>query len=255
MVAVVPEARGQGLSGKLIAHALADAANAAASRRARWWPRSSAGRSTPGSGYRPLGVSRCGSARAESAERLGLAEVEALGEVDAHLAQQLERLAVVDELGDRALAQPAGDVDDRPHDQLVGPVVGRSRDELAVDLQQVERQVLEVVERGEAGAEVVERELAAELADRRWRSAGRGRCSRSRRSPSTSKQRPLPSRAVRGERAAMRSGSSGSAPTWRTGSRDSATSRPAACSSARISTARATTQRSISWTRSKRSAT
>ena len=37
-------------------------------------------------------------------------------------------------------------------------------DELAVDLQVVERQVLEVVERGEAGAEVVERELAADLA-------------------------------------------------------------------------------------------
>ena len=38
-----------------------------------------------------------------------------------------------------------------------------ARDELAVDLQVVERQVLEVVERAEARAEVVEREAAAEL--------------------------------------------------------------------------------------------
>ena len=49
-------------------------------------------------------------------------------------------------------------------DQPVGLVAHAVGDELAVDLQVVERQVLEVVEGAEAGAEVVEREAAAELA-------------------------------------------------------------------------------------------
>ena len=44
-------------------------------------------------------------------------------------------------------------------------------DELAVDLEVVERQVLEVVERAEAGAEVVEREAAAEVGETARRSA------------------------------------------------------------------------------------
>ena len=47
-------------------------------------------------------------------------------------------------------------------------------DELAVDLDVVERQVLEVVEGPEAGAEVVEREPAAEVAQVLRRTLGRG---------------------------------------------------------------------------------
>src|SRR3954469_6844686 len=97
------------------------------------------------------------------AQRRRLAEVEALGVVDAHAPQQRRRLAVADVLGHRALAEPARDVDDRLDDELVGPVDGRVADELAVDLQVVERQVLEVVERAEARTEVVEGEAAAEV--------------------------------------------------------------------------------------------
>ena len=55
-------------------------------------------------------------------------------------------------------------------------------DELAVDLQVLGRQVLEVVEGAEAGAEVVESEAAAELVERRRRSGARPRCCRSPRS-------------------------------------------------------------------------
>ena len=50
--------------------------------------------------------------------------------------------------------------------------VAQLLDELAVDLEDVERQVLEVVERAEAGAEVVERELAAEVGERCGERAG-----------------------------------------------------------------------------------
>ena len=49
---------------------------------------------------------------------------------------------------------------------LVALTVHRVADELAVDLEEVHRQVLEVVEAAVAGAEVVEREAAAERAQR-----------------------------------------------------------------------------------------
>ena len=95
-------------------------------------------------------------------QRGGPADVEALHVVDAEVAHQRHRLLVADHLGDRALAEPAGDVHDRLDHELVGAVGHAAAHELAVDLQVVERQVLEVVERREGGAEVVEREAAAE---------------------------------------------------------------------------------------------
>ena len=66
------------------------------------------------------------------------AEVVALGHVDAVLAQHLRRLVVLDELGDRRLAEAAGDLDDRLHGQLVGVVARHVADEGAVDLDHVE---------------------------------------------------------------------------------------------------------------------
>ncbi len=121
-----------------------------------------------------------------SAPRLataGAAEVEALGHVDAVLAQHLGGRVVLDELGDRRLAEAAGDLDDRLHGELVGVVAGHVADEVAVDLDQVEGQVLEVVEGAEAGAVVVDRDLAAELGEPVGE--GRRRC-RSRGSPRVS---------------------------------------------------------------------
>ena len=115
-------------------------------------------------------------------ERLRLAQVESLREVDPVLAQDLDRLVVADELGDRLAAEAAGDLDQGADDELVGLGVGQVLDELAVDLQVVELEVLEVVEGGEAGAEVVEREAAARGRGARGRTAWRGRRSRSRRS-------------------------------------------------------------------------
>lgn len=79
-------------------------------------------------------------------------------------------MVVADELGDRLGAEASGDVDYGLDDELIGGGVDELGDEPAVDLQVVELEVLEVVEGGKAGAEVVEREQAAELSLSRARS-------------------------------------------------------------------------------------
>ncbi len=60
------------------------------------------------------------------------------------------------------MREPAGELDARLDDQLVGAAFRAVLDELAVDLEVVERQILQVVEGTETGAEVVEREMTTE---------------------------------------------------------------------------------------------
>ena len=91
------------------------------------------------------------------------AQVESLGHVDAVFAQHLGRAVVLHVLGDRRLAEAAGDLHDRLDGQLVGVRARHVADEGAVDLDQVEGDPLQVVEGAEAGAVVVDRHLAAEL--------------------------------------------------------------------------------------------
>src|ERR1019366_9897983 len=87
-----------------------------------------------------------------------------LAVVDAEGAQQLERRVVADEFGDGLGSQSVRDVDDRLDDELVSPGVGELGDQVAVDLQIVEVELLEEVERPESGAEAIQRTPAAELA-------------------------------------------------------------------------------------------
>ena len=114
---------------------------------------------------------------AEALERLGdvdrTTQVVALGHVDAVLAQHLRRDVVLHVLGDRRLAEAAGDLHDRLNRKLVGIAVGHVADEGAVDLDQVEGDALQVVEGPEAGAVVVDRDLAAELGDAVGKAGGR----------------------------------------------------------------------------------
>ncbi len=63
------------------------------------------------------------------------------------------------------LPSPRAICDDRLDGQLVGVAVGHVADEGAVDLDQVEGDALQVVEGAEAGAVVVDRDLAAELGE------------------------------------------------------------------------------------------
>src|SRR4051812_15180907 len=102
----------------------------------------------------------------------GAPEVVALCLVDAELAQQRHGLGVPGLLGHRALAHAARDLHERLDDDAVAGVAGAVAHELAIDLQVVEREVLEVVEGAEAGAEVVEREAAPELGEPRGEPAG-----------------------------------------------------------------------------------
>ena len=91
--------------------------------------------------------------------------MEALGHVDAVLAQHLRRRVVLDELGDRRLAEAAGDLDDRLDGELVGVAAGMSRMKEPSILIRSKGMLLQVVEGPEAGAVVVDRDLAAELGE------------------------------------------------------------------------------------------
>ena len=90
--------------------------------------------------------------------------MEALGVVDPGLLEQGDGGLVGDELGDGLLAHALGDGDEGLHHELVGGASRQAADEVAVDLDVVEGQVLEVVEGAEARAEVVEGEAAAQAA-------------------------------------------------------------------------------------------
>jgi hypothetical protein len=109
----------------------------------------------------PYGRARA-KVRPQLVDRLRAPDVEALHVVDAVVAQQLDGPVVAHELGDRGLAELAGELHDGLHHRLVGVALAQVPDEVAVDLQELERQVLEVVERAEAGPEVVQREAAAD---------------------------------------------------------------------------------------------
>lgn len=76
------------------------------------------------------------------------------------------------ELGDDLLAQFVGDLDDRSHDGPVGRGAVQVGDELTIDLDQVDIQCLEVVERAVTGAEVVEGEAGADVVDPGGKGAG-----------------------------------------------------------------------------------
>jgi DNA-binding transcriptional LysR family regulator len=96
----------------------------------------------------------------------GAADPEPLREVDAELGQQAQGPLVLDALGDRADAEGAGEAHDRLDEVTAGLVARQLADELDVDLQEVDRQALEVGEPAVAGPEVVERDPAAEVAHR-----------------------------------------------------------------------------------------
>ena len=67
-----------------------------------------------------------------------------LREVDAIPPEKLQRLVVAHEFSDGALAEAAGNGDHRLHEMLVHGVARRVADEAAVDLEVIDRQMLEV---------------------------------------------------------------------------------------------------------------
>jgi hypothetical protein len=83
--------------------------------------------------------------------------------VAAEVAQAAQLPLRLDALGDDPQRQAVAEVDDRLHDDLVVRAVLEVLHERLVDLQPLDRQALDVGERGVAGAEVVDREGHAEL--------------------------------------------------------------------------------------------
>ena len=80
-----------------------------------------------------------------------------LNEIDAQLAQQLQRPLVFYPLGDGAEPRFVRDPVDGCDDLLIDLAVGQAQHEAAVDLDEVGAQVFQVGEAAHAAAEVVER--------------------------------------------------------------------------------------------------
>jgi len=97
---------------------------------------------------------------------LGAVEVVALDHVHAHFAEHQQGLAVFHELGNGLLPHAVCNLDDGAHEYLVVAFQRQVADEHAVDLEDVGLQVLEVGERREPGAEIVQADRASGAAQR-----------------------------------------------------------------------------------------
>src|SRR4051794_18559175 len=98
--------------------------------------------------------------------------VEALREVAADRGQDRARGGRLDALGDDPQAERAAERRRRGDDRAVGGIAVHRHHERLVDLELVDGQPLEMLERGVARAEVVEREAAAELLEIRQHLTG-----------------------------------------------------------------------------------
>ena len=99
----------------------------------------------------------------EAGGRQRAAHQEPLHQVAALAAQELQLLEALDALGHDLQVEVVAEADDGAHD---GGILGVHRevvDEGAVDLERVEREALEVVERAVAGAEVIDGQGEAEF--------------------------------------------------------------------------------------------
>jgi hypothetical protein len=105
-------------------------------------------------------------------KRSGFADVVALGEVHAVPSQQVHRCGVPDKFSNRLLSKANGHLHDRFNDLLIVSVPGEIADELAVDLEVVERQMLEIMERAEARSEIVQGEGAPQAGKLLSKTAG-----------------------------------------------------------------------------------
>src|SRR5579863_806465 len=94
-------------------------------------------------------------------ERQRLGEVKALRVIDADAPELIEHRLALDALGDGGDAERAADLADGLDHAAVDRIGGDVIDELAVDLEKIDRQRLQVHERRHPGAEIIEREAAA----------------------------------------------------------------------------------------------
>ena len=95
----------------------------------------------------------------------------ALGDIAAQLAEQIQRAAILDSLGDDIEPERVAELDRRSDELGVARsrAPGERRAEAAVELHLRDREVVEIGERGEPGAEVVDRHRDPERAEPRRR--------------------------------------------------------------------------------------
>src|SRR5437868_489657 len=98
---------------------------------------------------------------ARSGHRPG--DQESLAELAAHLAQRDELPWLLDALGDDLEPEVPADLDHGPGQQRERGVVTEPGDERGIDLDDVQRELAQVGERGVAGPEVVDGQLHAQL--------------------------------------------------------------------------------------------
>src|SRR5439155_22528880 len=103
----------------------------------------------------------------ELVDRARAREVEALRVVGTELVQARDLPLGLDALGDDLEAQRARHAQHGTDDRGVPVVAAEPADERAVDLDDVEREALEVSERGVAGPEVVERQPHTDVLEAR----------------------------------------------------------------------------------------
>src|SRR5688572_25892263 len=103
-------------------------------------------------------------AGAPVADEIGAAEIIALQVVDAGLHQERRIFADLHELGAGLESDGLGEAHQAADEQLVVDVDREVAHERAVDLDHVDGQRLQVAERGEASAEIVDRNAAAQIA-------------------------------------------------------------------------------------------
>src|SRR6185436_10769743 len=130
------------------------------SRSKRWGRRTS----RAPAGVRPLSrlIARLGLAFAPGWLGVGPAEIVALEEVDALLLEPLGLGFGLDAFGDGAHLQTLRQAEERAHEDLVVGIVDQVLDVGAVDLHFLDAERAEALEARVAGAEIVERDGAAE---------------------------------------------------------------------------------------------
>ena len=95
----------------------------------------------------------------------GAREQEALAAVAVLVLQEAQLVLALDALGERLDRHRLAELHERADQRLAFGALRQARDERAVDLQRVDRKLLQMGERGVAGAEVVDRDADPELLD------------------------------------------------------------------------------------------
>jgi len=90
----------------------------------------------------------------------GHADMETLRVVDAAIAEAIRHGLIRDEFGHGLLPHASRDLYERLDDELVRGIGAKATNEVAIDLEIVEGEMLQVIERAESGAKVIQREAA-----------------------------------------------------------------------------------------------